>query len=119
MDFPKARIRKYSIVILCIMAFSGILWLSIRSIPVSRSYGVRAEFATLPADDQELEQWLRKQPGVVSRTVHTARDGHAVCIIWIMTQKISGYPHPPDLQRAWQQIGYLDRRTVDWNWQSE
>lgn len=116
MAFPTTRILKSLVLILGLTLILGLLWAGLQLIPVSRAYAVRAEFAELPADDRELEQWLCSQPGVVKAFVE--RDGKALRVYWIMTQSLAGEPHPPALELAWERMGYesLNPKTVDWNW---
>lgn len=91
----------------------------LRLIPASRGYSISAEFAELPANDRELEQWLRNQPGVVKHTAQVTRDGHVVFISWIMTQNVGGNPRTPDVRTAWQRMGYSTPTTVDWAWRDK
>ena len=116
---PAKRSLKYVAVIVGTCLLLTAIGAGLHLIPASQGYSVRAAFAKLPANDRELEQWLRNQPGVVSHTAHVLRDGQVVRVSWIMTQDLAGKPHTPDLLPAWQRMGYSNPATVDWDWRDK
>jgi len=119
MNMPAKRPLRYVTVIAGAFLVLVALCAGLRLIPASRGYSIRAEFAELPANDRELEQWLRDQSGVADRTVHVRRDGQVVFVSWIMTQNLAGNPRTPDLETGWQRKGYSTPTTVDWAWRDK
>jgi hypothetical protein len=67
---------------------------------------MRAEYARMPADDLNLVQWLRAQPGVVEHTVHVKREGRVLRVWLMMMQDMRGSQPLPDLSRACDSLGY-------------
>src|SRR5262249_32657727 len=100
--------------VLCLLAAAA--WVGLRFIPASFGYAVEAElvsFASLPADDHRLEEWLRAQPGVVPHTVHVrrepARHPNRLVVIFTMVRDGWGRPPFPDLEAACDELGYAGR----------
>ena len=110
------RYRWYVVAIVGIFLVLPGIWAGLRLIPASRGYSVRAEFADLPTNDRAIEQWLCNQPGVVAHTAKVLREGRVLYVIWIMTQNVGGNPQTPDLRAAWKRMGYLNPKSVDWDW---
>lgn len=80
-----------------------------RSVHVSLSYCVEARFATAPADDRELRQWLESQPGVVRGKVLIGREGPDKQVLRVMftrTRNLAGEPPCPDLAAGCRALGY-------------
>jgi hypothetical protein len=78
-------------------------------IPASWSYDVEAEFTSLPADDHELEAWLKAQPGVVPHSVSVSRKQGApnvVVIGFVIVRPEWGNPPVPDMEAACARLGY-------------
>lgn len=95
-------------------------WLALRQIPASFGYGIRVEFDTLPANDKPLEEWMKAQPGVVEHTVHVARNGNSVGMLWIMTQSIGPRGPPvPDFRTAFERFGYKGPGPIHYDWRGD
>jgi hypothetical protein len=87
-------------------------WVGLHFIPASVGYTVEAEFASLPADDHELEAWLKTEPGVVPHTVYVWRKKAApkvVVVDFTMVKSEWGSPPFPDLEAACERLGYRGR----------
>jgi hypothetical protein len=95
---------------LCFVALAGVGLASvlyfIGQIPASRVYEVRAEFGSMPADDDALRQWLTEQPGVIAHTCHMKREGNAVRVTFIQVRNMVGQPSFPDLESECKRLGY-------------
>lgn len=111
----KWRIIKYSSIIVAVLLVLGAAVIYIRSVSIPHSHVVRAEFDRLPANDKELEEWLRNQPGVI-KVLIDRRDGQALIVCWIRVHKINENPPNPDLEQAWKQFGYENPKNIDWNY---
>ena len=72
---------------------------------MSWNYRVSARYTRIPLDDDELQNWLRIQPGVVANTVHLKRNGNEIHIIFIMSQNLNGSPPVPDISHECDQLG--------------
>ena len=81
-------------------------WLYLKWVHISWGCGVRVQFADLPADDKEIESWLRAQPGVVDRTVFVGREGNVVQVLCIHVRDGLGNPPKPDILGAFERFGY-------------
>jgi hypothetical protein len=80
-----------------------------RSVYPSVGYCVEVRFATAPADDRALCQWLKAQPGVVPHTVHIGREGpdkHVLRVMFIQSRNLAGNPPFPDLVPGCHALGY-------------
>jgi hypothetical protein len=61
------------------LAWAGtVCWLGYRLVNSTTVMTARLDFATLPASDQPLEEWLRSQPGVLGAAV--TRQGNTVIV---------------------------------------
>jgi hypothetical protein len=97
-----ARTRiKYGCAALIVLLLVA-LWLATGFLRPSVGYTMCAEFASLPADDQALEQWLRKQPHV--HTVHAKRDGRTLEVFYIINR--NRFQKLPDVQAQCAVLGY-------------
>lgn len=85
------------------------LLLAAAAIYPSYGYLVEADFASLPADDARLIEWLQVQPGVVPHTVHINREGaqkRRLQVVFIQSRNLLGTPPFPDLERGCREMGY-------------
>lgn len=93
--------------ILLITAISAAIWAAYRAVPHSFILEYAARIERFPEDDAALEQWLAKQPDVVSNTVSSRRvDGKLhltfirCCSPWTLTMR------PLDLKKHSRRLGY-------------
>jgi hypothetical protein len=86
--------------------FSLLLAIAAKKITPSYVYGIRAQFAALPANDAALEAWLSARPGVVR--VHVIRKKNEIDIIWIMSQDLMRSPPVPDVRAEFEKLGYMN-----------
>ena len=89
------------IVVVCVLCVVFAL-----QIHVSRVYRVRASYAQMPADDKQLDTWIKSQPGVVADTVRTVRTGDELQVRLIMSQTLFGDPPIPDFSGACDVLEY-------------
>lgn len=112
----RKRIRITLIVLASVVVASVVAWqLFIHNVYVSFDFCAETEFGKMPADDQLLVEWLKAQPGVVSRTVHVKRFGpkeHTVEVMWIQSQTLAGNPPYPDLNQKCAELGYVDPKSL-------
>jgi hypothetical protein len=83
-------------------------WLR-RTVHVSLSYCVEAQFSSLPKDDASLEEWLKTVPGVVPHTVSVRRFGPGRTLLevgFIQSRDLAEEPPFPDLDDACKGLGY-------------
>jgi hypothetical protein len=69
-------------------------------------YHLKAEYSQMPADDHQLEAWLKLQPGV-ERIWLIRREGHAIRVWFAIAQNLYGRPVTPDLSGACDSFGYV------------
>jgi len=81
----------------------------------SNVYTVQSVYRTAPSSDDELLQWLTRQPGVVNRTVHLERlPERKLRLTLIIVQNLLKYPSFPDIEIRCDELGYdLDGKFVD------
>ena len=76
---------------------------------VSSSYCVETELNQWPPNDDELLNWLRSQPGVISHTVHAKRGGAANDVLrigFMQSHNLASQPPFPSLEKEANAIGY-------------
>jgi hypothetical protein len=95
-----------SIVVFAAVGTAG--WYGLHWVPADYSYGLEAEFADAPPDDEALAAWVRLQPGV--HLAHARReqvgDRWRVVVILGVTRNGWGQPPLPDLDDATAELGY-------------
>jgi IS4 transposase len=90
-----------------LMALAGGIWFAFQSIRISFIYSLKAEFTAMPADDRELENWLRGYPGVVPHTVWILREGNSLRVTFIQVRDVMGQPPFPELNEQCESLGYV------------
>ena len=101
------KLAKIIAVIACCIVFlcgGAILWAGL-AIPKPFGFGLRAEFDTLPPDDEALEAWLKSCPGV-SETASVEREGKSLRVVFVQCRNIAGQPPVPDLDAKCESLGY-------------
>lgn len=94
---------------LAYIAFFGLLSFA----PISTGNSAHAHFASLPADDEQLLAWLKRQRNVVPHTVHVNRiDNHTIELVFIQVRNGWGIPALPEYESACESFGYFDGK---WN----
>ena len=95
---------------LSLALMAGAHWLRENAF-ASIGFCVEAHFATLPADDRHLIDWLKTEPGVVAHTVHVKRfgvDRKSLRVIFIQSRNVIKQDRPfPNLDAQCAQLGYL------------
>jgi hypothetical protein len=100
----------YLLVIGAVLFVVGFWLLSTR---MTFDYEVNACCTSMPSDDEKLEQWLGRQPGVGNRAV--GRVGARVIVNFVMTQSLwRTNPSAPDLVSAMRAYGYNVQRDLEW-----
>src|SRR5579859_6929787 len=82
-----------------------VAWWGASTVPFAIEHAVQAQYQSMPDRDNELEQWIREQPGVgKARVVHSSRGVH---VHFVMTQNLLRTDPPtPDLRAALDEFGY-------------
>ena len=75
-------------------------------IPKSTVYAVQARFNSLPSNDQQLQLWLKDQPGIVPNTVHATRKDKILEVSFIQVRNGLGQPAFPKLEAKTKELGY-------------
>jgi hypothetical protein len=100
------RLKLVTIAIV-VLALLGVgCYLFLRTAHASYGYTVAAEFASMPADDTQLADWLKDQEGVAAGSVRVARSGRTLKVFFIMSRDLTGHPRFPDLQGVCKNLGY-------------
>jgi hypothetical protein len=104
------RSRKFLIGALCLVAIyvvyitvSVLSWFVGEILYQPIDFGVVAEFRELPPTDDELKQWLVKQPGVYIGLVQ--RHGNTVSLIWGHTHRRLSDPITPAVRDEFERFG--------------
>src|SRR4051794_16354665 len=105
------RLRTLLIVVAIVGVGLAILREASRQIKPSIIYSFRADFAEMPADDVGLLEWLRRQPGVIGRTVSVSREPSAIRVHWIMSRDLLGNPPIPDCEEQFNRLGYKGQKS--------
>jgi hypothetical protein len=79
----------------------------VQRMQISRVYRVAATYARMPADDKQLENWVKAQAGVVPHTVRAERIGNELRVSFLMSQTLSRNPPDPTLSEACERLGYV------------
>ena len=112
--------RLWKGIVVALVIVSGCVagaWYALRQIRASFSYGILAEFESVPPNDKALEQWWRSQPGVVETTVFVDRRQNSVGVLWIQVQSAGPRNPPvPDFRAAFEQFGYRGLRHIHYDW---
>lgn len=87
-----------------LVAFAGLAYLASGMLKPSVGHAVCAEFASMPQDDLNLEQWLRAQPGVAKHTVRVTRGGQTLEVFYIFDG--TRWHAQPNLQEQCGTLGY-------------
>jgi hypothetical protein len=111
---PKRRWYQYSMRALLALPFVFAIWYMLGLIPASRIYSLKATYERMPADDSQLEAWLKVQRGVVPHTVHISREKSNLRVIFIMVRNSHGSPPFPDLSSGCELLNYT-RRLSEWS----
>lgn len=93
---------KFGCAAFIILALVALVWLTSVFLRPSVGYNICAEFASMPADDEALEQWLRTQPHV--HNVYAKRDGRRLEVFYIINR--SPFERLPDVQAQCAVLGY-------------
>lgn len=97
-----------AVAVIAVLGFAG--WYGLHWIPADFSYRLETEFATVPADDEPLSDWVRSQPGVWLANVQRQPVGERwrVEILFGITQNAWQRQQPPlpDLDAAAASLGY-------------
>lgn len=105
------RYKKLLIGGVVVAAILTAVWAGLKSILVSYSFDVEAEFSELPTDDTAIDSWLRSQPQVAA--VIIARDEKSqpkkIEVIFIQARDGWGRPPFPDLEAKCDELGYKGR----------
>lgn len=84
-----------------------LLFGSVLSLPRSEVYHLRASCLSMPQDDSELAEWLKRQPGVIQNTVHAKRTGNFLDITFIQVRNGFRIPSFPDLKQKATNLKYV------------
>ena len=104
------RYKPFLIAFALIAAILAGGWACLKFLPASLGYTVEAEFADFPPDDTALEEWLRRQPGVVKAFVGQREGEPGVLVIDVlMVRNGWGDPPFPDLETKCDELGYHGR----------
>ena len=105
--------RRITIVLISLGVLSGAvvgLWLLVtHSVNASLGYCVEWEFGQMPPNDDALVEWLKVQPGIISRTVQIRRfgaNGTELEVGLIQVRTLAGDPPFPDLDQQCAELGY-------------
>ena len=103
----KKRLALAALLAVATLAFAALRHLA--RFGASIGYDVRADFTTVPADDANLESWLKSQPGIIPDTVTIRRvDGTPTTleVFFIQSRNLFGHPPIPPLDTTCQRLGY-------------
>jgi hypothetical protein len=87
-----------------LVALACLAYLASGMLKPSVGHAVCAEFASMPQDDLNLEQWLRAQPGVAKHTVRVTRGGQTLEVFYIFNG--TRWHAQPNLQEQCGTLGY-------------
>lgn len=90
------------LILLALVSYQMILSIAKASI----GYNLIAVFERMPANDVELDDWLRVQPGVVPNTVQSYRDDRRLLVVFTMVRNFRGQPELPALDEKCRSLGY-------------
>lgn len=68
--------------------------------------GLIADFDMMPADDSELNAWLRVQPGVAPESIRIFREGQSLTVCFGIDRNLRGEPELPSLAKKCKELGY-------------
>ena len=106
----KRRLVTLAAILVVVLILLGAVQMVRKTIHASLGYTVESRFAQLPADDSQLQAWIRSQPGIAAHTVSVDRvdhEGKTVRVFFIQSRALSGDPPLPDLDGACNRFGYL------------
>jgi hypothetical protein len=69
-------------------------------------YEAVAFFTSMPANDDALSEWLRRQPGVIAHSVEVSRHDEALEVAFIQSRNLCGRPRLPNLDAQVDALGY-------------
>jgi hypothetical protein len=100
--------RRALLVIVALGAVVTAGWYGLHWVPRDVSYGLEAEFTTVPADDEALAAWVRSHPGVYLAHAQRERVGDRwrVEVIFGMTRDGWSGPPVPGLDAVAAELGY-------------
>jgi hypothetical protein len=104
----------WRVLLICLMSSICFIAFYIIFIRMHASIGfsLKAHSMLLPADDNELEKWLKSQPGVVPWTVRVRRNHKWLHVSFILSQNLLRNPPLPNLSQACSTMGYSSK--TDW-----
>jgi hypothetical protein len=96
------------VTVVVLVALAAAAWYGLSLIPVDFSYAVEAEFAEVPPDDHQLQEWLRTQPGVWHASVQRRPSGPRTRVVVLLGITRDGWRRPPfpDLDGKCAALGY-------------
>ncbi|MFO0810778.1 MAG: hypothetical protein U0746_19280 [Gemmataceae bacterium] len=100
-------VRRALIVLAVLTATLGAAWYALHWIPFDLGYAREAEFASVPPDDDRLQQLVRSHPGVYLAYVnrHPVGDRWRIEVVFGLSR--NGWkPRLPDLDAAAASLGY-------------
>lgn len=89
------------------LGIMGVLAFAISLTPTSNVYVLETTLNGAPADDIQLYDWVKKQPGVVAHTVGIVRHDAKLVLTLIVSQNYWKSPPFPDVERAASEFGYV------------
>jgi hypothetical protein len=100
--------RRVLITVVVLASIGAAGWYGLHWIPTDSSYGLEAQFESVPPNDERLTQWVRSRPGVYLAHAQRQQVGGRwrVEVIFGITRNGWAQPRLPDLESAAAELGY-------------